>query len=67
MQSHVGTNNDYVDDEDMLIDYETSDDEETSFGEIFDKINKDIDIYFASSANNHNLLNLTSNSLNEEE
>ena len=67
MQSHVGTNNDYVDDEDMLIDYETSDDEETSFGEILDKINKDIDICFASSANNHNLLNLTPNSLNEEE
>ena len=56
----------YSDDEDMLIDYEASDNNENSFREIVDKINKDIDICSISGAKNHNLLNLTPNLLKEE-
>ena len=51
----------------MLIDYEASNNEETFFSEIMDKINKDIDICSKSGAKNHNLLNLTTNPLNEED
>ena len=53
----------YSDDEDMLIDYEACDNNENSFKEIVDKINKDIDICYISGAKNHNLLNLTPNLL----
>ena len=51
----------------MLIDYEASNNEDTFFSEIMDKINKDIDIFSTSGAKNHNLLNLTTNPLNEED
>ena len=52
IQSHVEINNDYPDDEVMLIDYEASNNEETSFSEIVDKINNDIDICSTSGAKN---------------
>ena len=67
IQSHVETNNYYSDDEDMLIDYESSDNDENFFSEIVNKINKDIDTCSTLVAKNHNLLNLTPNSLNKEE
>ena len=55
----------YSDDEDMLIDYEASDNDENSFREVVDKINKDINICSISGAKNHNLLNLAPNLLKE--
>ena len=61
IQSYVKTNKDYSDDEDMLIDYEASDNNETSFSESVDKINEYIDICSTFIAKNHNLLNLTPN------
>ena len=42
IQSHVDTNDDYSDDEDMLRNCEASDNDETSFSEVMDKVNKDI-------------------------
>ena len=63
IQSRVEINNNYSDDEDMLIDYEDSDNEKNSFSEIMDKINNDIDICSTSGDKNQHVLNLTPNPL----
>ena len=69
IQSNVKTNNDelYENDETMLINYEASDNDETSFSQTLETINNDIDICSTSGDNNQNVLNLTLNPLNEEE
>ena len=67
IQSHLERNNDYADDENNLRYYEASDNDKTSFSEIVDKINNDVDIYSISGTKNYNLLNLTPNPLNKEE
>ena len=67
IKSHVETYNYYSDDEDMLIDYESSDNDKNFFSEIVNKINKDIDTCSILVAKNLNLLNLTPNPLNKEE
>ena len=59
-------NNDYSDDEAMSIDHEVNDIEETSYSEIVDKMNNDIDICSTSGTKNQNVLNLNPNPLNVE-
>ena len=67
IQSNVETNNDELDNESLLIDYEASDSEELSFSQTLETINNDIDICSTSGDNNQNVLNLTPNPLNVED
>ena len=67
IQSNVETNNDELDNESLLIDYEASDSEELSFSHTLETIDNDIDICSTSGNNNQNVSNLTPNPLNEDD
>ena len=51
----------------MLINFEGSDNEETSFSETLVKMNNDIKMCSIPGTKNHNFLNLSSNTLNDKD
>ena len=66
IQFHVEKYNNHLDDEDLLIDYKASEDDESSCIEMMDNISRDLDVYSTSPVRNYNTFDLTPNPLNEE-
>ena len=66
LQSHVETNIDHSNDEDILTNYEASDDVKTIYSEIVNNINKHINVCSTSIVKKNELLNLNPNPLNRD-